>query len=388
LKQQEQVVKIEKIVPNGFGLAFAEGMTIFVSLAAPGDTVRVRIREKKGKLAFAEIVEIIEPSASRAEPPCVYFGRCGGCDFQQMSYEAQLAAKVEIIRDCLKRIGKIEFGDEIRVIASPKALRYRTRAQWHADTRRKLLGYFKRHSNQVIDVENCPILDERLQKTLADFRQNLNWGEFWADSIEIETATDGRNVSVYSGEIIEPTIRIGAEALGNLYFHDAESFFQGNLSLLEPLIETAIDGAGGRTAVDLYCGVGLFSLPLAKKFARVIGIEANSKAIDFARENAAAARQENLEFHAEKTGEWLTENNSAAVDLILLDPPRSGTDKETIDGILRLRPREISYVSCDPATLARDLRTLSGSYRLDSITALDLFPQTHHVETVVRLTQM
>jgi 23S rRNA (uracil1939-C5)-methyltransferase len=388
LKQEEKIVKIEKIVPNGYGLSFADGMTIFVSLAAPGDTVRVRIREKKGKLAFAEIVEIIEPAPVRVQPPCVYFGRCGGCDFQQMSYEAQLAAKVGIIRDCLKRIGKIEFGDEIRVIGSPKELRYRTRAQWHADTRRKLLGYFKRYSNHVIDVENCPILDERLQDTLTNFRQNLNWNEFWAETIEIETATDGRNISVYSGEIIEPTIRIGAEALGNLYFHDAESFFQGNLSLLESLINTAIDGAGGRTAVDLYCGVGLFSLPLAKNFARVIGIEANRKSIDFARENAATARLGDLEFYPENTGDWLTENSPAEVDLVLLDPPRSGTDKETINGILRLKPREISYVSCDPATLARDLRTLSEAYRLDSITALDLFPQTHHVETVVRLTQM
>lgn len=378
-------VTIEKIVPNGYGLAFADGLTIFVSLAAKGDKLRIRIREKKGKLAFAEIVEILEPSPERITPPCQYFGKCGGCDFQQMSYPAQLSAKVEIIKDCLKRIGKIDFQDEIKIIGSPKDFTYRSRAQWHADTRAGKIGYYKRYSHNVIDVEVCPILDETLQKTLTNLRQNLNWSEFWAESVEIETATNGENVSIYSTEIIEPTEKISFEALGNRYFYDAESFFQGNPFLIENLIESATFGAKGETALDLYCGVGLFSLPSAQNFKQVVGIEANQKAIDFARENAELARLENIEFNAENVGDWLAENNIQNVDFILLDPPRVGAEKETIEGILRLSPMQISYVSCDPATLARDLRLLTEKYSIESITALDLFPQTHHVETIVRL---
>lgn len=379
------VVAIEKIIPNGYGLAFAEGLTIFVSLAAKGDTLRVRIREKKGKLAFAEIIEIIEPSADRITPPCQYFGTCGGCDFQQMSYPTQLEAKVGIIQDCLKRIGKIDFQGEIKIIGSPHEFGYRTRAQWHADTRSKKIGYFKRFSKQIIDVETCPILDAQLQETLTNLRQNLNWAEFWAETVEIETATNGEKVSLYSNEIIEPTEKISFEALGNRYFYNAESFFQGNQSLIEPLLKNAVDGAKGKMALDLYCGVGLFSLPLAKIFAKLIGIETNEKAIEFAKENAEAARLENVEFYAENVGEWLTENSSQTIDFILLDPPRSGTEKETIVQILKLNPAQISYVSCDPATLARDLRILNDAYSIESITALDLFPQTHHIETVVRL---
>lgn len=385
LKQAEKVVKIEKIVPNGYGLAFADGLTIFVSLAASGDKVRVRLREKKGKLAFAEIVEIIEASPDRITPPCPYFGKCGGCDFQQMSYQAQIEAKVAIIQDCLKRIGKIDYQGEINIIGSPKELRYRTRAQWHADTRSKKIGYFKRFSNQIIDVENCPILDEKLQETLTNLRQNLNWNEFWAASIEIETATNGEKVSLYSNEIIEPTENISFETLGNRYFYNAENFFQGNQSLIEELIKLAIEDAKGKIALDLYCGVGLFSLPLARTFEKITGIEANEKAIDFAKENAELNRLENIAFYTENVGEWLTENSPQDVDFILLDPPRSGTEKETIEQILKLKPAEISYVSCDPATLARDLRILAEDYSIESITALDLFPQTHHVETVVRL---
>lgn len=385
MRQEEKVVKIEKIVPNGYGLAFAEGLTIFVSLAASGDTVRIRIREKKGKVAFAEIVEIIEASPDRITPPCQYFGKCGGCDFQQMSYTAQLEAKVGIIQDCLKRIGKIDFQGEIKIIGSPRELGYRSRAQWHADTRNKKIGYFKRFSNQIIDVESCPILDEKLQETLSNLRESLNWTEFWAETIEIETATNGEKVSLYSNEIIEPTEKISFEASGNRYFYNAESFFQGNQSLIEELVKIAIENAEGKTALDLYCGVGLFALPLARNFEKVIGIEANEKAIEFAKENVDLARLANAQFYAENVGEWLTENSPQEVDFILLDPPRSGTEKETIEQILKLKPAQISYVSCDPATLARDLRILTEDYSIESITALDLFPQTHHVETVVRL---
>lgn len=381
-------VKIEKIVPNGFGLAFAENLTVFVPLSAPGDRLRVRVNQLKSKTAFAEIVEILAPSAERTEPRCPYFGRCGGCDFQQLKYEAQLAAKVGIVRDCLTRIGKINYNAEIPIIGSPNDYEYRARAQWHVDTRRKKIGYFQRKSHDIIDVEICPILKPELQAVLTELRETIEWESFWSETIEIESATADGEVSIYSAEMIEPTEEIAFTANGEKYLFDATSFFQGNPFLIEPLVEAATANAAGETALDLYCGVGLFTLPLARKFQTVVGVEGYDKAIDYAEKNTAHARLANVEFHRETVGDWLKENseNLKNLDFLLLDPPRSGTEKETIEAIIKLQPKQISYVSCEPSMLARDLKTLTESgYSIESIVALDLFPQTHHVETVVRL---
>ena len=380
-------VSIEKIVPNGFGLAFAENLTIFVSLAAKGDRLRVKIIQLKGKTAFAEIVEIIEPSPQRIEPKCKYFGKCGGCDFQQMNYEAQLEAKISILRDCLSRIGKINYEREIEIIGSPQEYEYRARAAWHIATRQKKIGYFQRNSHKIIDVKECPILTPELQNLLTELRETVEWESFWAEIVEVEAANSGENVSIYSNEIVEPTEEIEFQSNGNRYFYDAQSFFQGNPFLIESLIETATKNAKGETALDLYCGVGLFTLPLAKNFTNVAGVEGYERAVDFARKNVENARIENAEIFAENVGEWLAENVKELqnIDFVLLDPPRAGTEKETIENILKIAPKEISYVSCEPSTLARDLQILAKSYTIESITALDLFPQTHHVETVVRL---
>ncbi|MBA2494662.1 MAG: class I SAM-dependent RNA methyltransferase [Acidobacteria bacterium] len=380
-------VSIEKIVPNGFGLAFAENLTVFVALAAKGDTLRARIHQLKGKTAFAEIVEITKPSAQRVEPECVYFGRCGGCDFQQMDYEVQLEAKIAIVRDCLSRIGKINYEKEIQIIASPKPYEYRARAAWHIDTRGKKIGYFQRNSHQVIDVETCPILTPELQKTLTDLRREIVWESFWGEIVEIEAANSGENVSIYSNEMIEPTKEIYFQANGNRYFYNANSFFQGNPFLIESLIENATKNAKGETALDLYCGVGLFTLPLAENFTKVIGVEGNEKAVELARKSIEHARCEHADIFTENVSDWLTENaqDLQGIDFVLLDPPRVGTEKKIIENLLKIKPLQISYVSCEPSTLARDLRILSENYAIESITALDLFPQTHHVETVARL---
>ncbi len=381
-------VKIEKIVPNGFGLAFAEGLTVFVALAAVGDRLRVEITRKKGKTAFAHIVEILEPSPDRTEPRCPYFGTCGGCNFQQLKYEAQLNAKVEIIKDCLSRIGKINYEGEISIIGSPNFYEYRSRAQWHVDVRARKIGYFKAKSHDVLDVEVCPILVPEMQTLLNELRETIDWESFSGRIIEIEAATSGEDVSIYSGEILEPTSEISFTANGNRYFYDADTFFQGNQFLIEPLIDAATNGANGAAAIDLYCGAGLFTLPLSKNFTKVLGVEGYKKALDFAAKAIENQQIENVGLFAENVGEWLTENVNqlGAVDFVLLDPPRSGTEKETIESLIKLKPKEISYVSCDPAILARDLRLLTENlYRIESITAVDLFPQTHHVETVVRL---
>jgi 23S rRNA (uracil1939-C5)-methyltransferase len=225
-----------------------------------------------------------------------------------------------------------------------------------------------------------------LKKTLTELRETIVWDSFWSETVEIESAAAGKNVSIYSAEIVEPTEELCFELNGHQYFYDATTFFQGNPFLIEQLINAAIAGASGELAFDLYCGVGLFTLPLASEFTKVFGVEAGEKAIGYAEKNVENARLENALIVREDVSEWLKRNEAETVDFVLLDPPRAGTEREIIESLLKIKPREISYVSCEPSTLARDLRILCENfYEIDSITALDLFPQTHHVETVVRL---
>jgi len=380
-------VKIEKIVPRGFGLAFAEDLTVLVPLTAPGDVARVRLREVKKRMAFAEIVEIDQPGPRRVTPPCPYFGRCGGCDFQQMDYAAQLDAKVAIVRDCLSRIGKIDYNGDIPIIPSPQQFEYRSRARWHLDREKQTMGYFQRDSHEVIDIDRCPILTPGMQSTLDSLRKSFDRNMFRSEKPEIEAVTgDDGNVSIFSRELPEPAAEISIELAGETYAYSAATFFQANRFLVEKLIDTAIADAAGGTAFDLYCGVGLFAFPLARRFKRVIGVEEYTVALDFAQKSAKKAGLQNLDLISKSVEAFLSTNKTKKIDFALLDPPRSGTEKRTIALLAALRPERISYVSCEPSILARDLRMLvDAGYAIDSITCLDMFPQTHHVETVVHL---
>lgn len=387
-KRETVEVTIERILPGGLGLAHAGGRTILVALAAPGDRVRVRVERVQGRVHFASIAEVLAPSSVRVEPPCPYFGRCGGCDFQQLTYEAQLAAKVEIIRDCLRRIARIDFTDEIPITASPNIWHYRSRAQWQYDPLKKRLGYFERASHSVCDIAECPVLVPELEAAFESLRECMKNGALPRGLTEFQAVAGDDGATLSPGLTEEPPREVTRMIGVHRYRFSAEGFFQINHALLGALIAAAVDDARGETAIDLYCGAGLFTLPLAERFARVLGVEANREAIGFAQRNAEGAQLFNASFAVSTVAEWLAEEGErlAPVDFLLLDPPRAGAGDDTICGILALRPRKISYVSCDPATLARDLKVLlANNYSLDSIAAFDMFPQTHHVETVVRL---
>lgn len=416
---------IERVLPGGLGLAHAEGRTFMVALAAPGDHLRVQIDRVKGNVSFASIEEILTPSPRRVEPPCPYFGRCGGCDFQQINYQAQLEAKVEIIKDCLRRLARIENIPDFQITAAPNPWHYRSRAQWQYDAVRQKLGYFESGSRSVCDVANCAVLAPQLENTLENLRARMQEG------LLPDSARDFRAVVGDEGVSVTPRVRgpgspagqpgcgaavregselaveseqvrdISRTIHGEAYRLNAESFFQANDGLLPQLIDTAIGEASGETALDLYCGVGLFTLPLARRFKHVVGVESDNAAASFARENSANAGLTNAEVVKSDVGVWLedvrrsdfsklSEESATAledqIDFVLLDPPRTGAESRVITGVLGLKPQRISYVSCDPATLARDLKKLiAAGYNLASISAFDMFPQTHHVETVVHL---
>src|SRR6266496_262540 len=424
-------VTIERILPGGLGLAHAEGKTVMVALAAPGDRLRIQIDRVKGNVSFGRIQEILTPSPNRVEPPCPYFGRCGGCDFQQLSYEAQLAAKLEIIKDCLRRIGSIETIPDFEITPAPNQWHYRSRAQWRYDAIRQRLGYFESGSRRVCDVAACAVLVPELQQMLSSLRERMQDGSLPEDTRDVRAVAGNKGVSIapnyVGGRIVSegsaeqgssPTVREGLDSSvepevvrevsrtihGENYTLNAESFFQTNDDLVSALIDAALSGASGEVAVELYCGVGLFTIPLARRFARVIGVEDDRAAADFALINLANAGLTNAKIANEDVSDWLKENLECGdlsplsekrrpidaleqPDFLLLDPPRTGAESRVITGILGFRPQKICYVSCDPATLARDLKKLiSGGYTLDSLAAFDMFPQTHHVETIVRLT--
>ncbi|HEX5709604.1 MAG TPA: RsmD family RNA methyltransferase [Pyrinomonadaceae bacterium] len=382
-------VEVERILPGGLGLAHAGGETILVALSAPGDRARVRIRTRRGKTLFAGIEELLAPGPARVEPPCPYFGRCGGCDFQQLTYAAQLEAKSEIIRDCLRRVARIEEPPRVEVVASPIEWRYRSRAQWQHDALKRHLGYFERGTHDVCDVVECPVVLPPLQGRLTRLRGLMSEGELPEGAREFEAVTgDGGEVSLAppldDADAAEQELTVGGER----YRFDASCFFQINHALLGPLIEEATRDATGDAALDLYCGVGLFTLPLARRFREVTGVEGSRAAARFARRNLAGAGLVNARVETSGVGAWLASRAARLVplDFVLLDPPRAGAEKPVIEVLTKLRPRSISYVSCDPATLARDLRALiAAGYALDTVRAFDLFPQTHHVETVARL---
>ncbi len=396
-------VTIERILPGGFGLAHAEGRTLMVALAAPGDRLRVRVDRVKGNVGFASIIEVVEPSPVRIAPPCPYFGRCGGCDFQQLTYEAQLSAKAEIIKDCLHRIGRINTVPDFNITPAPHQWRYRSRAQWQYDSIRQRLGYFESASRRVCDVSECAVLAPELQRTLETLRRNMSEGLLPDDAKYFRAVAGDEGVSVAPG-VSGPSIgedddserlpdinrSIGEEK----YKLNAQSFFQTNADLLPRLIVGAIGDLSGDTAIELYCGVGLLTLPLARRFNRVIAVEENSDAASFARENLAGADLVNAEVVAADVAAWIESDLKCGVgagafeiDFLLLDPPRAGAESRVIGGILQLKPKRICYVACDPATLARDLKKLiAGGYSLDSLDAFDMFPQTHHVETIAKLT--
>jgi len=384
MRNEPFLVTIERILPGGVGLAHADGKTIFVSLAAKGDRVRVTIDRKQGNALFASIVEIVEASPDRIEPPCPYFGRCGGCDFQQMTYEAQLNAKAEIIRDCLHRIARLEIPD-VTVVPSPSEWHYRARATWQLDQIEQKIGYYERASRRVCDVAECAVLVPELQTALEQVRRTEP-DELPEGLKHLDVVVGDNGVSLAPGFAEFETRELSLDLGSEVYTYNAQAFFQVNQSLLSQIVDFAMKDATGESALDLYCGVGLFTLPLARRFKNVVGVESNSAATRFARRNLQQAQLSNAKILTATVTDWIRSDSLASTDFVLLDPPRAGAESIVIKGIVDLKPARICYVSCDPATLARDLKKLvAAGFKVESLLGFDMFPQTHHVENVVLL---
>ena len=380
--------RIEKLVFGGDGLARVDGRAVFIPYTAPGDLVRARITESKKRFARAELVELLEPGPDRREPPCPYFGPCGGCQLQHVTYETQVQAKGGFVRDALERIGRLDVPGEIPIHTAPGSeFGYRIRATAHVvhTSRETLFGYFGARSHRVVDIASCPLLVEELDAAWQRARAARE-GLLRLRHVDLAAGDEGAAAE-------PPIATVGGAALttrvGDVtYTFSPADFFQANRPLLGDLVSTATAGESGALAVDLYAGVGLFAIPLSRAFERVVAVEGFAQAADFARANASANGAENVEVLDEPVEAWLerSADEPGAIDLVLLDPPRAGLGEAPARRLAALAPSRIVYVSCDPTTLARDLRVLAdGGYRLESVEAFDLFPQTFHVETVARL---
>jgi 23S rRNA (uracil1939-C5)-methyltransferase len=378
-------VTIQRLVPRGLGIAFANGYTIFVPRAAAGDRSRVEVRHVKKRVAFADIVEVIEGGADRITPPCPYYGVCGGCDIQHINYAAQLSAKASFVADSLRRIGKFEV-ENVDIIPSNLEFGYRARARWQVDTTEAKVGYLRRDSHEIVDIEHCLILDDRLQNCLTSLRSDLRENAIHGGETQVDAAVGATGVSIHSYDLPLATQNIAVEVAGFKYAFSSPRFFQANVSLAGDLVRKAIEGLGGKTVFDLYSGVGLFSLPLSRVFDHVAAVEGDRVAAAYAEQNARSAEISNIQVVPQGVREFLSSYSGDPPDAVLIDPPRIGTEPGVIEKLSEIRPARISYVSCEPSILARDLRTLCDrGYSIASITALDMFPQTHHVETVAQL---
>jgi 23S rRNA (uracil1939-C5)-methyltransferase len=249
------------------------------------------------------------------------------------------------------------------------------------------MGYYERGSRRVCDVAECAVLMPPLQKTLEDLRSN-QFQNIPADLKHLDVVYGDGGVSLAPSFDRFQTTELSLKVDEETYSYNAKAFFQVNQELLPDLLQCALANANGEAALDLYCGVGLFTLPLARRFKKVVGVESNSVATRFARRNLQNAQLGNTSIITASVADWIRSVSvkRESYDLVLLDPPRAGAESAVIKGIVDLAPRRIVYVSCDPATLARDLKKLiAQGFEVESVTGFDMFPQTHHVETVVHL---
>ena len=410
-----------KLIYGGDALGHHAGRTVLVPRALPGERVEVEeVRTAKG-VVRARPLRILEAAPQRVDPPCPYFGRCGGCHYQHLSPQLQSTSKLDILRETLRRLGSIDWVGEIPLRAGPP-WNYRNQAQFKIARQpgsRVELGFFEAQSHRVCPIDNCLILSPRLNAVLGELRRS-EWAQGLASLREIDLVADERDEEVMltlqsaaagsEGEQVGRNLLervpgavcvvlasknhcrvLGKPALhysvgGIRYRVSPGSFFQVSRFLTLDLVTSVTGEEQGELALDLFAGVGLFSLPLARRFNRVVAAEANLIAISDLKANAEANGFPNLRAAGETSYDFLRRFAQAEPDLVVMDPPRAGVDAGSLKLLAALRPRKIYYLSCSPPTLARDLSFLvRHAYQLESIELFDLFPQTYHIEALAKL---
>jgi 23S rRNA (uracil1939-C5)-methyltransferase len=428
-------VTIERLVFQGSGLGrLSDGRIVFVPYTAPGDDAEVEVTEARDDYVRARLVRLLSPAPTRATPACRYFGTCGGCHWQHLAYASQLEWKRDILCELLARVGKLTDVPVSAPIAPAGPWEYRARAQLKVFAGSRLhIGFHQRETHRVVDIDRCPLLDARLNRVLGILRDMRDPAlpklfprlrEIW---VAVGAGTGEAVVSLFARAQDRAAIRLlfhriqaelptlqgivlldgdprqhprfvdrhghGAimEQVGPHRFRmDATAFFQVSGLAAETLTRLVMEGAaltGSERVLDLYGGVGTFTVPLARRAKEVVGVEANAAAAADAAHNlrineCAGARI--VQAQAEQALPALAQDGPW--DLVVLDPPRQGASRRVLDAITEMAVPRIVYVSCDPSTLARDLRALvPAGYRCTALAPVDLFPQTFHLEAVAVL---
>jgi len=425
-------LSIEKLVYGGDGLAHAGGNTVFVPYVLPGEEIRAAAKSTKKKLIWAELLEVTSPRQERRKAKCPHFQKCGGCHYQHILAAEQLRLKKEILRETLSRLGGVSWDAAIQEHAA-EPYGYRNRAQWAVrGALPRALGYFLPESSVILPIDECPVLSPRLVRTFTGLQEMTRSGGLPAGVLEIEAFADSADEKIALNVAFEKFLR-PAEELADVFrkalpeieslllldkkknrfeltgpgylFHEAGgykyrvghlSFFQVNRFLIGELLSSVTEDVSGTLALDLYSGVGFFTLPLAKAFQKVVAVDANLAATRDLQANAESAGVA-VASHNKHVEEFLRETQEEP-DLVVLDPPRAGLGAEAAKKLAELGSKQIFYLSCDPSTLARDLAVLMGSpripkeitgpairYEIAEMHLFDLFPQTFHIETLVKL---
>jgi 23S rRNA (uracil1939-C5)-methyltransferase len=354
-------LKIRDIAFGGKGVARENGKAVFVPYTIEGETVSAEVVREKKQFAEAELVNIKESSPHRVPPECPYFGRCGGCAYQHIDYEHQLAIKWRQVRDALQRIGKLKDIPMRPIIPSPKQYGYRSRITVHAQD--GVIGFFRRDSHRLIDIERCPISRDEVNRALAELRTQPH-------------VRDGHY-----------TLRASSRPRGFSQTNDAVA------NALRDLVDNLV-APDQQLLIDAYCGAGFFAKALLDKFERVIGLDWDRFAIEAARQNATAKERYiagEIEVELTRSNGFLAvEGDARRLEsrrslTLIVDPPATGLSENVRRAVIDLAPATLIYVSCNPATLARDLKELHGKFMINSVTPLDMFPQTAEIEVAVQL---
>jgi 23S rRNA (uracil1939-C5)-methyltransferase len=445
--QQGQTLELEIVDLNhdGDGVGRFAGKVVFVPDSVPEDRLLVRLLHVKKDYARAKLLQILQPSAARIRPQCIVADKCGGCQWQQIDYERQKQVKVDRIAQTLVRIGGFSETIIAPILAVDRAFGYRNKSTYPLATSATgslQAGYYRKGSHQIVNLNQCPIQDSRLDPILREVKQDLQ-RRGWSVYNEITRQGQLRHLCLrigkYTGEILLTLVStdtnlegileqaelwlakypqlvgvslnynpqatntiLGAETItvaGKPYLREifaglelqllADTFFQVNTEVAELLLQKIIEQLnldGDEILVDAYCGIGTFTLPLAKLVDRAIGIEIQAGSIERAKINAKLNQINNAIFHVGKVEDILPQLDCQP-QIVLLDPPRKGCDQTVLNALLQIQPQRIVYISCNPATLARDLKILceTGIYRLVSVQPADFFPQTPHIEAVAFL---
>jgi 23S rRNA (uracil1939-C5)-methyltransferase len=395
---RDDILKIEKLIYGGEGLSRVDGEVVFTPFVLPGEVVEAERMGSRKNAQRARLVCVTEASADRVAPECKYFMRCGGCQYQHVSYAAQLRFKREILAETLRRVGKIEFDAERIAVEAGEPYGYRNRAQFHFENGR--VGYREMQSRKLVPIDRCPISSPKINEAIGKLERMVR-DRRWPRFVEsIEVFTDEKQVQWNVLRTERPVAKYFFEWLGeevpgtvlgpldyavneDVFTVSGTAFFQVNRFLLPRLASVAIGDTAGSKAWDLYAGAGLFSLPLARRFEGVTAVESGRAAAADLKQNARRARL-GIDVAQQQTEAFLQEA-SIAPDFVLADPPRAGLEKTVTARLLELGPAAIVIVACDPATLARDLAVLGAGYSIEAMTLVDLFPQTFHIETIVHL---